>query len=95
MREHTKDGFNSNWTNEANSKLIFTGLAKAQPSSTFAAILFLSDAIESENLFLQTDIAMNTEEEWRYSLHEVLPIISQVDPYIIQLLGQQKYIEIV
>jgi hypothetical protein len=40
---------------------------------------------------------MNTEEEGeqRHLMQEVLPIIAQEDPYMICLLGQQKYIDIV
>jgi hypothetical protein len=40
---------------------------------------------------------MNVEEEGeqRHLLQEALPIIAQEDPYVIRLLGQQKYIDIV
>jgi hypothetical protein len=40
---------------------------------------------------------MNVEEEGeqRHLLQKVLPIITQEDMYMIQLLGRQKYIEIV
>jgi len=40
---------------------------------------------------------MNIEEEGeqRHLLQEVLPIITQEDPYMICLLGQQKYVDIV
>jgi len=37
---------------------------------------------------MQSNIAMNTEEgEWGYWLQEVLPIIAQGFPYMLQLLG--------
>jgi hypothetical protein len=35
------------------------------------------------------------EGEQKYLLQEVLPIITQEDPYMIRLFDQQKYIEIV
>jgi hypothetical protein len=39
---------------------------------------------------------MNVEEEGEQRhLLQVLPIIAQEDPYVIRLLGQQKYINIV
>jgi hypothetical protein len=40
---------------------------------------------------------MNVEDEGeqRHLLQEVLPIIAQEDPYVIRLLSQQKYIDIV
>jgi hypothetical protein len=44
-----------------------------------------------------TYIEKNAKEEGeqRHVLQEILPIIAQEDPYLIRLLGQQKYIIIV
>jgi len=35
------------------------------------------------------------EGDRKHLLHEVLPIHTQEDPYLISLLGQEKYIDIV
>jgi hypothetical protein len=72
-------------------------LVEAQFSSTFVTNLFHSDAIKLEHPTTQIDVVMNAKEvgEWRHLLQEVLPKIAQEDPYLIRLLIQQKYIEIV
>ncbi len=46
---------------------------------------------------MQTNVVMNVEKErqQRHLLQEVLPIIAQEDSYMILLLCQQKYIEII
>ncbi len=47
---------------------------------------------------MQTNITMNAKRRKGVKtnlLQEVLPIISQEDPYMIRLLGRQKYIDIV
>jgi hypothetical protein len=83
--------------NEGDSGITTT---KAQSSS----VVFVleegidSDAIESDNTTSgEGDIAMQAgmEGDRKHLLNEVLPIHTQEDPYLIGLLGQQKYIDMI
>jgi hypothetical protein len=68
-------------------------LAKFQASSMFYC---KHPSFQCNRIKRPTYIVKNAKEEreQRHVLQEILPIIAQEDPYLICLLGQQKYINI-
>ncbi len=73
-------------------------LLKLKPRVWFLFLGIDSGAIESDDIAKgKRDIALQVgmEGDQKHLLHEVLPIYAQEDPYLIGLLGQEKYIDII